>query len=133
MACLHDARLVSLSHDLALMWLDLTWHDRLCTPEICCCEDLSSATDLRPDLSAWLVSVLLLLQLSQAHVDHKKLRDQYTSEIMAHNADLATLEQAERDKEQLRQQLSQAQVSCSSSSDDLAAQPECDWQQFVMC
>jgi hypothetical protein len=59
------------------------------------------------------------LQLSQAHTDHKKLRDQYSAEILARNADLASLEAAEQRAAQLQDQLTAAQ---DASTQALAAQ-----------
>lgn len=59
-----------------------------------------------------LLCILLLgfPQLSQAHADHKKLRDQYSAEILARNADLAVLEAAEQKAAQLQEQLTAEKV-----------------------
>jgi chromosome segregation ATPase len=65
------------------------------------------------------VPLPVVLQLSQAHTDHKKLRDQYSAEILARNADLASLEAAEQRAAQLQEQLTAAQ---DASTQALAAQ-----------
>jgi hypothetical protein len=73
-------------------------------------------------LTAFVVACTSLpaaLQLSQAHTDHKKLRDQYSAEILARNADLASLEAAEQRAAQLQEQLTGAQ---DASTQALAAQ-----------
>jgi chromosome segregation ATPase len=58
-------------------------------------------------------------QLSQAHNDHKKLRDQYSAEILARNTDLAALEAAEQRAAALQAQLTAAQ---DASAQALATQ-----------
>ncbi len=52
-------------------------------------------------------------QLTVAHGEHKKLRDQYGAEVLAHNGDLAALEAAERRAAELQAQLATAQVQQS--------------------
>jgi hypothetical protein len=65
------------------------------------------------------ILVPVVLQLSQAHTDHKKLRDQYSAEILARNADLASLDAAEHRAAQLQAQLTAAQ---DASTEALEAQ-----------